>query len=340
MTSRSHDQPKSPNGTSKNAAVAATDAAGRLRAPGGENWQQQLAQKDELIQALTEQLEQAAEQLDRLQRNGADRRRGPAATALPSGLVDDQRRVVEDLQRVVQQWDDMQAALTLGRIEMQVSEIRDLISQGAAAPTSFVGFRRTNEDLVVHEEPTELDESKEESTAPVDNHWEKLKSQLLGESADSTATDAAWIAQEQHLPDPPAGLDVGSAERTALVQGIAERDEYITMLLSRLRKVETLQPAAELARLDVGSQEFSQRVQALEQRLQEHLRCAEIELSVERAKIARERSHMQHQQDALERQLKKLGLNSIQDLEHAVAPAANVQERRWSRFLGKPKNES
>jgi len=338
VTARSHDPLKSLNGTVKTAAVAATDAA-RPRTPGAENWQQQLVQKDQLIQALTEQLEQAAEQLDRLQRNGADRRRSPTGGALPSGLMDDQRRVVEDLQRVVQQWEDMQAALTLGRIEMQVSEIRELIAQGASAPTSFVGLRHAHEGLVVHEEPTELDETKADSAAPTDNHWEKLKSQLLGDSEAPATTDAAWIAHEQHLPEPPAGLDVGSADRAALALGIAERDEYITMLLSRLRKVEVLQPASELARLDVGSHDFAQRVQALEQRLQEHLRCAEVELSVERAKIARERSHMQHQQETLERQLKKLGLNSIQDLEHAVAPSANVQERRWSRFLGKPKSE-
>jgi hypothetical protein len=300
------------------------------RPESGPSAHDQLAQKDQLIHALTEQLEQAAEQLDRLQRAGADRHRS-AGASLPGALVDEQRKTIKDLQRVVQQWEDLQAGLTLGRIEIQLSELRDLVAQGVFVHGSHAA------GPVIHEEPTPLDPEPEEDGA---SRWAMMKAQLLaGDTPEATEAPTTDEASEP-LAAPPATVDVESIGIEALREAVRVRDDYITYVVARLRRVEALQPAAELARLDPTGAPFAARVHELEQRLQEHLRASEVEFSVERAKLARERSQMAQHHEQLERQLKRLGITSLHEIEQVIAPQANAQERRWARFLGgKPKGE-
>lgn len=292
---------------------------------------QQLAQKDELIQQLTEQLEQAAEQLDRLQRLGADRRRGPSGTGtgVPSTLVD-------DLQRVVQQWEDMQAALTLGRIEIQVSELRELIvDQRSLMQQSRWTSGPQQPDI--HEEPAGLPVN--ESASPGPTPWEVMKLQLLQEEVPVTCSTTSPDVVEQPLPSPPAPLDPHCDGLEELWHAVDERDEYIRQLLTRLHRVEALQPAATIAGLSAGTPEFVESIQRLEQSLEAHLRAAEVELSVARARLSRERNQLAHGQEVVERQLRKLGISSVDDIGQSPQALNSPQERRWARFLGRPKTD-
>src|SRR6185369_14757427 len=88
--------------------------------------QRQLQEKEQLVAALTERLEQAAEQLDRVRRTGADRgaRRGGGGGALPLELIEDHRTAIDELKQAVTRWEEMQAGLTLGRLETQIAELR------------------------------------------------------------------------------------------------------------------------------------------------------------------------------------------------------------------------
>src|SRR4029077_79348 len=89
--------------------------------------QNQLHEKEQLVAALTERLEQAAEQLDRVRRTGADKggRRPQGGGGLPAELVEEHKTTLEDLKRVIARWEDIQAEAALGRIETQIVELRD-----------------------------------------------------------------------------------------------------------------------------------------------------------------------------------------------------------------------
>ena len=71
-------------------------------------------------------------------------------------------------------------------------------------------------------------------------------------------------------------------------------------------------------------------------RLEEMLRLAEVELSMERARIGREQSQLQQQQAAIEKQMRRLGLKTV-DEQHAESPDVSTADRRWIRFLGLPR---
>ncbi len=92
-----------------------------------ESLEAQLADRDQLVAALTERLEQAAEQLDRLHRTGADRGVRSGILGIPPELIQQQQKLVEDLQQAIQQWEDMQPGAFFGRLESQLTQIHDLV---------------------------------------------------------------------------------------------------------------------------------------------------------------------------------------------------------------------
>ena len=68
-----------------------------------------LDEKEQLIHALTVQLELAAEQLDRVRRTGHHSPVQLGGSAYPPELLDNHKELVDQLKLVVTQWQDMQA---------------------------------------------------------------------------------------------------------------------------------------------------------------------------------------------------------------------------------------
>ncbi|HLQ44748.1 MAG TPA: hypothetical protein VK137_08480, partial [Planctomycetaceae bacterium] len=92
--------------------------------------QDALSERDQVVQMLTQRLEQAADQLDRWQRSGTDRK-GPGLTSLPPELIDSQQTLLEQMNRLLGQWEEIQAGPTLCRIETQIVELKDLVTSGS-----------------------------------------------------------------------------------------------------------------------------------------------------------------------------------------------------------------
>src|SRR5579863_555003 len=90
--------------------------------------QNRLREKEQLVAALTERLEQAAEQLDRLRRTGVDKGRRPLTGGFPAEVIEDHKNTLEDLKRVIARWEELQTGASLDRIETQIGELRDLLA--------------------------------------------------------------------------------------------------------------------------------------------------------------------------------------------------------------------
>lgn len=323
-------------------------APGRDRgAPGAttdvEQLAAQLADKDNLVNELTAQLERAAEQLDRFQRSGADRRRGAGGGFLPSELAEDHKQLLGDMQRVVQQWEDLQAGLTLGRIEVQIGELRDFIADrlhggsgssgggggGGYTSTMSTHLENSTPEPVV-EEPCEIPAAAPASSES--SSWDRIKSQLFP-SADGTPSEPQ-PAFDEPLPEPPAPVDWSTATQDTIVEAVEVRDEFISHLLRRLRAAETVSLPADWTQFDQQNPEWAERIQLLARQLDEKLRMSEIEFSLERAKLAREHGRLLHQQELIDKNLKKLGLGSVEEAEQSAPETGTQQDRRWMRFLG------
>ena len=309
--------------------------------------EQELASKTALVETLTEQLERAAEEIDRMQRSGADRRRG---SSLPVDLVDDHRQLVADMQRVVQQWEDLQAGFSLGRIEVQLTELREFVGDRlSAAPVSATLMESSPSPSIITE-PTSLSGSRlfrnePEPATPASSvsAWEQLKSQMLGPSAESEPVAGKILpvpaAQWEPLPPAPEIVAEDVTDVTELHAAIVTRDAYIATLLRRIRTMEDLRLPSDWTELSAAAPDLTGSLQHMSARLEETLRMAEVEISLERAQVARDKMQLAAQQELISKHLKRLGVSSIDELRGLDAPNANTaNDRRWARFLGGKKS--
>jgi hypothetical protein len=317
--------------------------------------EEEVVSKDELVTALTVQLEQLAEQLDRLQRSGADRKRSSGG-GMPADVAESHKKIVGDLERVVQQWEDMQAGLTLGRIEVQLSELRDFIADrlsgvaalpaggtGSAFPTlpKSIVMERISVTSAAPEPPvieTAAAEPTETQQAELPSMWESLKSRMLEETPTITAEDVTDVAGSAGDPPPPSPINPTTATPAELETALDERDAYITFLLRKIRQHGAVPPPPDWVSLESVPEDLCRTLEAHSKQLEELLRTAEIELSIERARIGREQSLLRQQQEAIDKQMRRLGLKTL-DEQVAETEEVSASDRRWVRFLGLPRGK-
>jgi len=317
----------------------------------------QLQEKQELVTALTERLEQAAEQLDRVHRTGADRGVRSGA-GFPPELIDEHKSLVDDLQHAVQQWGDMQAEATLGRLEIQLTEMRDLMV-GNLAPDSFAGQPSRNVQNLTQEDDAQ--ESAEELHTKLSSSdddqpgdYESLKASLLQNEQTSederaseddveakTENDDRDESEEAPPVDPPPPIDIGTAAVESLQQAVECRDAYISYLIQKLRRVESSSSRVSDDWEALGSvpEELRCRLEKLEERLEETLRLAEVEHSLERARLGREQARLQEMDQQLQKEFKRVGLKSEADQQEAGENEGDSNKSgissRWERLFGK-----
>lgn len=314
--------------------------------------QRQLQEKEELIVALTDRLEQAAEQLDRLRRTGNDRggRRAGGGGGLPADLVEDHRAVVEDLKQAITRWEDMQAAAALGRLETQVSELRDLVAGYVTAAPPRPG----------QENGTRAGAASKPGHSPA-TWWEMQKAALLGDgpppesataSADpppvshngpvhsnsSESAEPSFNLQDANLPDLPPAVDWENLSPEEARKAICARDETINQLREPLLLLQAAgRLPADLKSLDGVPEALRQCVEQLETAWQAKFRQAELDLSLERARMSRAEASMRQQLDQHRSE------NPASADQDARGPSKHERskeddhERRWFRFLGNGK---
>ena len=293
----------------------------------------ELQEKDDLIHALTAQLEQAVEQLDRIHREGGDRggRTGSSSGGVTGDFVEEQRFINDRVSQWLDGWDQQQPFDILARIEQR---IEDIVARGiSAAPAA--GFSGFDSPAAEVKEP-------EDSAAA----WEEAKKKLLGDMA--FGEPAAVPAPVPSQPQPPASLadidyptpiDVDTAEHVVLVDGVETRDRYIAYLTQRLRALE-MQGPTNWDAMNNAPEELRVRLQQLEADYREHLRREECDMALERARLAREQNRLKQDRHKMELQARKMGFLSdefkLPPAGGGEAPADN-EDRSWRKMFGRKK---
>lgn len=333
-----------------------------------------LKERDQVVQMLTQRLEQAADQLDRVQRSGGTRG-GSTVASLPAELIENQQSLVEQLTRVLGEWEETQAGQTLSRIESQITELRELVASGAnsfsslgataSSASAFSTKKPADQPPKVSRNPTVIFDSR--SIDSPKSSWEAIKAAMMAaeESTESPGTFAPKATEQvtksventivesianesasanqfsapQPLPEPPRDVDFDIADHATLVEAIHCRDEYISILLRRLKSPEASTAFPDWEKLNAVPEELHTELLALRDRLQDKLRVAEVDLSLKRAKLAREEAKLAIKAEHVARQMRQLGLSP----DEPVPPSSNMvassespnanQGRRWLQFL-------
>jgi hypothetical protein len=237
---------------------------------------------------------------------------------------------------------------------VQLSELRDFVAERLsgghavphsggssypALPTSVV-MERISLSTAPAEPPEHATPGSgaEVSHSELPSMWESLKSRMLEETPAGSGDVAAEGADSQTEPSPPTPISPSNATPDELEAALDERDAYITHLLRKIRQQGAVPPPPDWVSLERVPEDLCATLNGHVKQLEELLRNAEIELSIERARIGREQSQLRQQQEAIDKQMRRLGLKSL-DEQAAAAEDGNSTDRRWVRFLGLPRNK-
>ena len=133
--------------------------------------------------------------------------------------------------------------------------------------------------------------------------------------------------------DPPEPIDFDTADVEQLQAAVEARDAYISHLLRRLKNaVSYRMPPVDWRALENVPEDLQAKLGDLEQQLQEKLRITEVELSLERARMAREASRINQLNAQVQKHLERGG----------IAPGGADDDdlpeekkgRRWLSMLG------
>jgi hypothetical protein len=151
----------------------------------------QLDEKDQLVDALTTRLEQAAEQLDRIRRTGSDRTikvaGGSGGGSLSPEFLDQQKQISDDIQNMSVQWTEMETTGSIARIEHQIGDVRDLIIDLCQKQQTFFengvpsgAYNSVPEDVSSFLNQLEETKSPEASDPEETNTEEEISSEATG----------------------------------------------------------------------------------------------------------------------------------------------------------------
>lgn len=118
-----------------------------------------------------------------------------------------------------------------------------------------------------------------------------------------------------------------------------DRDEFISLLLRRLSSPEANTEFPDWEQLNRVPEDLQHELLSLRDRLQDKLRVAEVDLSRQRAMLAREDARLTIKANQLAQQMRKLGLTPKEPSPNiGGARALNegsgaAQGRRWPQFL-------
>lgn len=296
----------------------------------------ELDDRDQVIAALTTQLEGAVEQLDRLHRQGADRGRPGGTGGLTQEFLGEQRAIADRMSQWLDQWDQTQPMDLWLRMEARVNELASHLGSPTAPAIVYQEASFSSGNFApATPEPAESFPSS----------WEETKQRLLGEYSDpasfqtsppaeAPAPAAAVVETEMPLPgghiEFPLAVDVESAEREELVKAIEIRDRYISDLTHRLRSAEMRQPV-DWDALSQAPADLRQQLVDLESRYRDHLRREECDLALERARLAREQARLKQDRHRFDQQMRRSGLA----MDDEQGTPMDADERSWLKMFGR-----
>lgn len=193
--------------------------------------------------------------------------------------------------------------------------------------------------------------------------WDEIRKAFLSDSTElqetsdspqhavtDSPTAAAKVASKSPLaapePEPPLDIpdpvNIDELTETELRSTLIQRDQLISTLISRMRRQSyslTDQITTEQLRQLASEMpdELSRRVQHTLTRIDEQLRLGELEMSLERARIAREITQLKHTRQQIEQAAHQFGwvVNADGTLDRTTATATRgSSSRRWLGKLG------
>ena len=243
--------------------------------------------------------------------------------------------------------------------ERLMARLDAVAGSAAATPNSSAGSPGPIATRTGNGSPMKL----QNAASSVSRSWEQIKSEMMtkGELTESSTAvkpqkpatalpEVAQLTSDRHfrLPEQdlsleiPKAIDPETVSDQELRDAFREREAFITTLIARIRRQQesaTGQLSAEQLRSLVEElpDELAEQVRHTLKQMDDLARMGELELSLERARIARQVNQLAHSRQLLERNARQMGMivNADGTIVHGPNQAGRGSgSRRWLGKLG------
>lgn len=312
----------------------------------------ELDQRDATIELLAQQLEEAANRLDWISRCGSDREPQSAPSGKQEGSTAHagiQPETAGRLDRFLEQWEQVELGESLERIDRRLSHVFELLKSYETDTPASSTSRSTRSSSSRHSEPAAevptgsllsaflASEGQPGKAQAVDSHQpvsSAADSQNTTPSVETVAHDVCFLPLPEFIiPDP---VELHTADIEALRSAVISRDECIQQLIARARIAEANRTSSpDWKSLESIPEEFHKHLIQLELDLRQTIKQEELSGSIERAKISRERVHLDSVRKELELQIRRLGEMQIAEEVAQRGDDGKPSGKRWGKVFGR-----
>jgi len=294
-----------------------------------------LADREQLVSILTDRLEQAADELDRIKRSGGVLSGSGADSGDAASLLAEHSEVAEKLDHFVNAWEERYEGPALRRMEAGIEELRERLEQ-ATLHGNFSSNDSTTSRFSLDDDDSPRSDDFDGPSLDTQNHSESEVSEDEAPSRKPLEAPVRLVLiSSDDVPDDldvpiPEPIDPEDAATPELQKGITDRDAYIRWLCHQMRDI-TGRLEGWLGEVQAESDDATlhARVDEIEKVIHDQLRIAEIDVSIERAKLSRDQATLNEQTEQLALDREKLA--------KAMNPSDSEDDtpmlRRWKKFI-------
>ncbi|MES2790260.1 MAG: hypothetical protein V4719_11665 [Planctomycetota bacterium] len=283
--------------------------------------QQIVLEKNELLEVLTERLELAAEQLDRVRRQGGPLE--PAASQSNNTPFEDPA-LTDDLRQMLADWQDLRGRGWFGALEERLDGIQGLVSQLRFEPAKG----RAEEDH----------RPKSVSDILAKHGYDPGAEEQAAHATSVALTDsgAAKADEALQLPEPPPDVDIENGSTQELREGLRQREDYIARLKDYLVAMDaTNQLPSSLPELGALTPEQRLAMESWEASVRKEIRQTQIQLWIERAQLSREQMRISQMEHHLETETRRMGMAKQRGAGPTEPTPADAQKgKNWLGLFG------
>lgn len=288
----------------------------------------QLQERDRTVQELTDRLAQTAEKLDRVKRSGSEHAVVKTAS-FPKQVVEQQTELVDDLQRAVQMWEGMQMSCSLGRLEMQVSDLHALFDEHfreeEPEPTEPEEAEAVEADGSVGAEESSCEGSNEEVDGESDSETD-----LESDGAESSEDEGPLPDLEEMCPlRPPEILHLHEAKVEDLKRCVEQQDAYIDYLSARLQRATEKKNAVDWDELAQDPEKIARQLEHSATKIRQSQYFTEFELALQQTRLKRKERKLKELTTELESEMQQ-----VKPTERDAIQEETPGGQRWLRMLG------
>ncbi len=310
----------------------------------------ELDQRDATIDLLARQLEEAANRLDWISRCGSDVEPQPSSSKSEghSGHGPLQGDTSDRLNQFLQQWEQIELGESLERIDRRLSHVFEALKSFESG--SQTSPRSSGSTSSRHTEPpaevptgsllTAFLKSQSADGSGGKQHTDESPRASIASAAPATNSHEASAPHDVcFLPLPdfvvPEPIDVQTADVDALRKAIIAREDCVQQLIARARIAEANRTnSPDWKSLESIPEELHKHLLQLEIDLRQTIRQEELSSSIERAKISRDRAHLDQVRKELETQIRRLGI-AQKPAETESGDENKPGGKRWGKVFGR-----